>query len=896
MVEKGATVLSRNQLYRDLGTGVVLDVRGSQAKVEFRPTIFSDPPYITETKILDLSDLQVIKSPVERLRNGDYDKTWKFELKQRAAYLLVCNREGQLSNARTDLLPHQITVAYEVVSSPRRRFLIADDVGLGKTIEAGLVYYALSQRGQANRTLIITPAGLTIQWQEEMQDKFGEDFVVYNQDVSGPLAFRHNDKIIASIDTLKIDRPQQNNEKPSHKSLVLGAQDWDLIIFDEAHKLSAKTWSPGKIEKTQNYRLAEDLADHTKALLFLTATPHQGDDTKFQNLLRLLHESVIFDQWERESADAVHYTKLVLRNRKSKVTDARGKPLFKEIEIHPVPVALLNTGERSFHNALKRYLQEGYGYAEQDPLEPRRKAIGFVMTTFQKLAASSTNAIKQALTKRRDNLKQHVEKEAGWEEGEYDARCQGEAEERTASEASSPFLQVEQEIKWLDALIEKEVPEDGKAIELLKVVGSLPSRELVLIFTEYRATQAFLLDLLQREYGKDCAAQINGDMNLYEKRRSQIRFRDDPKVRFLVSTEAGGEGVNLQFCHIEINYDLPWNPFRLAQRYGRLYRYGQNEVVQVFNFENTDTIEEKVRNYLGQKTRTAAERLSELTGETVQEIEEGLLGLYEEYLDYDKIYRDGLAKKSIRPSRKAIDTAVKKAEEAYRLAYSSLFSRSTAPFNPERFKQEIRSPLTLRDVEEFVREFVRRHGRSFARTSQGYYEFILPPCLQEISDLRRRYTNVTFSRRRAIRHPHLEFMAMGHPFTDAAIRFCGHPEFGGEVARREVSDKSLANTRGIQFNFLVKRVKRTEEGEQVFFELEPAFFTPEGEVNLKAGRVALRKMGSQPTAEGDFGFAVELDVRKLAQEAREKVMSRFSGEAIWDEDVLLLGIAEVVFK
>jgi len=896
MVQKGDIVLSTNPLYRDLGAGVVLDVRGSQAKIEFRPTIFSDPPYITETKILDLSDLQVIKPPVERLRSGDFDETWKFELKQRAAYLLVCNREGQLSNARTDLLPHQITVAYEVVSSPRRRFLIADDVGLGKTIEAGLIYYALSQRGQANRTLIITPAGLTIQWQEEMQDKFGEEFVIYNRDVRGALAFRHNDKIIASIDTLKIDRPQQNNEKPSHKGLVLGAQDWDLIIFDEAHKLSAKTWSPGKIERTQNYRLAEDLADHTRALLFLTATPHQGDDSKFQNLLRLLHENVIFDQWERESPDAIHYTKLVLRNRKSKVTDARGKPLFKEIEVHPVPVALLDTGERSFHNAVKKYLQEGYGYAEQDPLEPHRQAIGFVMTTFQKLAASSTSAIKQALTKRRDNLKQGVEEKAGWEEGEYDARCQGEIEERAVGEESSPFLQAEQEIRWLDELIKKEVPEDGKAIELLKVVDSLPSRELVLIFTEYRATQTFLCNLLRSRYGEDCVVQINGDMNLYEKRRSQLRFRDDPRVRFLISTEAGGEGVNLQFCHIEINYDLPWNPFHLAQRYGRLYRYGQTEVVQVFNFENTDTIEEKVRNYLGQKTRTAAERLSELTGETVQEIEEGLLGLYEEYLDYDKIYRDGLAKKSIRPSQKAIDAAVKKAEDAYRLAYTSLFSKSTAPFNPERFKHEIQSPLTLKDVEEFVREFVRKHGRSFSRTPQGYYEFLLPSCLQGIPNLKRRYTKSTFSRRRAIRHPHLEFMALGHPFTDAAIRFCGHPEFGGEVARREVKDRGLAGTYGIQFNFLIKRIKRTEEGEQSFFELEPVFFTPDGQVNEKAGRIALRKMGSQPTSDSDFQFTINLDLSGLEQKARDEVMARFPEEAIWDEDVLLLNVAVVVFR
>lgn len=896
MIQKGAIVLSTNPLYRDLGTGVVLDVHGGQGKVEFRPTIFSDPPYITEIKILDLADLQVIPSPVERLQGADFDETWKFGLKQRAAYLLVCNREGQLSNARTELVPHQITIAHEVISSPHQRFLIADDVGLGKTIEAGLIYYALLQRGQANRTLIVTPAGLTLQWQEEMKEKFGVDFVVYREDIQGPLAFEHNNQVIASIDTLKLDRPQKNGQVPGHKSLVLAARDWDLIIFDEAHKLSARTWSPQKTERTHNYRLAEELRDHCRSMLLLTATPHQGEETKFQNLLKLLCEFVTFDQWERQSPDAVHYTKLVLRNRKSKVTDANGKPLFKEMEVHPVPVALLDTGERAFHKALESYLREGYGYAEQDPSEPHRKAIGFVMTTFQKLAASSTQAIRHALEKRRDNLKRGVEKEAGWEEGEYDARYQGETEERDVAERGSAFLQGELEIKWLNDLINKPVPEDGKAHELIKAIDSLPTKELVLIFTEYRHTQTFLRKVLEERYGKGRSVQINGDMKLYEKRRSQVRFREDPRVRFLVSTEAGGEGINLQFCHIEINYDLPWNPFRLAQRYGRLYRYGQNEVVLVFNFQNTDTIEEKVREYLGQKTRTAAESLSKITGETIQEIEEGLLGLFEEYLDYEKIYRDGLIKGSVKPSKKMIDSAVKKAQEAYHLAYDSLFSKSIAPFNPERFKNKIQSPLTLGHVEEFVREFVRRHGRNFNRDSKGYYEFLLPACLQEKKELKRRYENVTFSRKKALRYSHLEFPALGHPFTDEAIRYCGGPEFGGRCALREVEGPKLAGTRGVQFNFLVKRIKRTQEGEQVFFELVPVFLTPEGEVNKKAATAALRRMGMPSVDHTKFEFLQTLDVTTLEKKARDTVLERYTDETLWDEDVMMLNVAGVVFR
>jgi len=291
----GSWVLSTNPLHADNGVGVVQQIRGEQAKVEFRPTVFSRAPYLTESRILSVNELRLVKTPLERLRDGAFDEPWRFDLRTRAAHLLVCNREGQLSNARTDLLPHQISVAHRVVSSPRRRFLIADEVGLGKTIEAGMIVYALRQRGQARRVLIITGAGMTLQWQDEMEDKFGLTFAVYREDVDGPLAFDRFDYLVASVDTLKLDRPLKGGKREGHKTLVLGARDWDVIIFDEAHKLSAKTWSLQKTEKTLNYRLAEDLRDRCQALILLTGTPHQGDESKFQNLMSLLHENITFD-------------------------------------------------------------------------------------------------------------------------------------------------------------------------------------------------------------------------------------------------------------------------------------------------------------------------------------------------------------------------------------------------------------------------------------------------------------------------------------------------------------------------------------------------------------------------------------------------------------------------
>ena len=230
----GITVVSNNPLFKDLGVGYVQEIRGSRAKVEFRLTLFSTPPYLTESKIIDVDQLEVVKSPLDRMRAGELDDAWKFDLRQRAAHLLICNRDGQLSNARTDLLPHQITIAHRIVSSPRRRFLLAEEVGLGKTIETGIVIYALGQRGEAGRILIITPAGLTLQWQEEMKEKFDFNFAVYKEDVMGPLAFDHNDRIIASIDTLKLDQPLKKGQMPGHKTIVVGSRDWDLM-FVETH-------------------------------------------------------------------------------------------------------------------------------------------------------------------------------------------------------------------------------------------------------------------------------------------------------------------------------------------------------------------------------------------------------------------------------------------------------------------------------------------------------------------------------------------------------------------------------------------------------------------------------------------------------------------------------------
>jgi len=877
----------------ELGWGYVLRSRGKQVDVEFRPTIFDKPPYSVRVETLGQPEIQIIKTPLQRLLDGEFEDTWRFELKQRAAHLIICNRFGQLSNSLTDLMPHQIMVAHSVISSSKRRFLVADEVGLGKTIEAGLVIQVMLQQGLAKRVLIVPPGGLTIQWQEEMKEKFGLDFPIYGDEVKGIRAFNTHDLLIASLDTIKLDRPRKSGRLDGHKTLILESDPWDLIVFDEAHRLSAKAGAKKRVDKTLAFKLAEELQDRCDSLLLLTGTPHQGDQVKFELLMELVDENVSFVQKPKNPEKAVPYTQLVLRNQKSKVTDADGNPIFKDIVIKPVWVELKESGEKAFHEALKNYLRQGYGYADLDPNDKHRRAIGFVMVIFQKMAASSTAAIKQALTKRADKILSKKKKPVENPVLIGDERFAGEIEENSRDFYTDEFALIELEL--ILELLEMEVPEDGKIEELFNVIDAVskddPAKK-VLIFTEYRGTQDFLVEQLAARYGADCTTIIRGGMPLGEKIRSQKEFREDEDKRFLVSTEAGGEGINLQFAHILINYDMPWNPFRLAQRYGRLYRFGQKEVVQVFNFGYKDSVESLIREYLERKTRTAAETLTKITGEKVEDIEQSLLGIYEEHLDYEKIYREAMAKKDLKPSKAMIDEAVAKGQEAYRKGYEML--KNVGQFNPDRFRQFIRSPLDLSHVEEFVLEFISRKGPRLTRPRPGLYYFITPRVIRSDKGVQKKYTEVTFNRQQAMNEPRMEFLAMGHPLTDAAIRYSGGAEMGGFAATRQIMDHRYSGIEGVHFNFMVKRTQKTGDRDDIFFDLVPIFLKWDGTVVDGAGEVALEAWKARAIPQNKLVFHADR-LENLHRTASTLVREKYKGEEFWDDDIVCLNAAVTRF-
>jgi len=881
--------IKRPDALRKKGVGYIVEQRGNQVKLEFYPTVFSRPPYTTESKIALIEDAEVLKTPLELVKNREFDEPWRFDLKQKAAHLRIENRGGQLSNSRTDLLPHQIFTAHKIVSNSARRFLLADEVGLGKTIEAGLVFYALRQRGEAERTLIITPAGLARQWQEEMEDKFGVIFQVLNEDFldRNPRIWDMQNLAIASIDTLK---------RENHKKGLLECLRWQLIVFDEAHKLSAKAFGD-KVERTQNYRLALDLKDHTDSLLLLTATPHQGDESKFRNLLGLLSPNVVFSTDETTlPPGAISFKDIIIRNRKLDVADNQGMPVFKGKDTYPKKVEM-SKEEKIFHSALLHYLEEGYGLAEQDPLNPANRAIGFVMTTFQKLAASSTKAIMNALIKRRGNLQHAIQATA--QVTEYDARFEGEYEERkTEIEALKPFIK--DEIKLLDQLVNRAraVPDDVKAEELLEIIESA-NGEKILIFTEYIATQKYILNRLEAKFGLGTTAFIRGqDMDFYARKRNIAEFRDNPQVRFLVSTEAGGEGINLQFCHIIVNYDIPWNPMRLEQRVGRVYRYGQDKRVIVYNLQNAGTIEDKVRSYLEEKMDRAAKALSQVTGEDYEEIKSGLLGQIDETLDvsYDELYKKALRKGGLEWSKEQINHGIEKAKNAWSLAYNSLFKYDISRFNPNSYQSEVQSLFNVKDLQEFVERFIRNNRREIKRDDKGRLEFLTPEILRGF-ELKEKYIKVTFSREEATKStdPELEFVAFGHPLFEAIVETCGSYDFGGHAVMRAVSSKKFKGLRGIQFNFIVRRIQMTPRGEETTFQIFPIFIDSSYSYNASASLEALVEYSYTKPPEDSFEFVNAIDADKCYLTAREHLQELYGEQMPWEENLSLLNVAWLIF-
>lgn len=358
----------------DLGVGEVLRVAESGGVYQADVAFESRDGRRLETFPADR--LQAQADLWDRLAQNDFDPPLDFLLKQLAYQFPLANTGGELSNSRTALLPHQILLTHDVVAATRRRFLIADEVGLGKTIETGMILRELLARGEAERILVICPAGLIRNWQNELRDAFRLHFDVLGIDFTdaNPATWETHPRVIASIDTIK---------RKERLERVLASPRWELIVFDEAHHLSRTRYGK-KITATQNYRLAEALRGHTRDLLFLSATPHQGDAYQFWSLIQLLDDS-LFEDPEAMLDHRGLLNRVMIRRTKREVTDGEGKPIFMRRQVHTQKF-MMAARERAFYEKLTQYLQEGYGVAGlgEAKTTSRQRAVGFVMTTFQK--------------------------------------------------------------------------------------------------------------------------------------------------------------------------------------------------------------------------------------------------------------------------------------------------------------------------------------------------------------------------------------------------------------------------------------------------------------------------------------------------------------------------------
>jgi len=507
-------------------------------------------------------------------------------------------------------LPHQIRALSRAISGDRVRYLLADEVGLGKTIEAGLIMKELKLRGLVKRTLVVAPKGLVTQWVAEMKTHFNEefqliipgDFSVYKRILPEKNIWQAYDQIVCPIDSVKPTdgrrgwSKEQIAEYNRERFEDLISAGWDLIIVDEAHRLG------GSSDQVARYKLGRALSEAAPYLLLLTATPHQGKTESFYRLISLLDSSAFPDP---ESIKKERVKPYVIRTEKRQAIDAKGNPLFKprRTMLEPVSWTERHREQRLLYNAVTEYVREGYNQA----LKEKKTYIGFLMILFQRLVTSSTRAIRTTLERRLEVLQVPDEQLSLFpllSEEEW-ADLDGQQLVDTFINARLKALKNERaEVKLLLETAKRTELRgpDAKAEALLDWIYKLQQEEgdpelKIIVFTEFVPTQEMLYEFLtERGFSVVC---LNGSMTMEERQKVQVAFSRD--TRILISTDAGGEGLNLQFCHVVINYDIPWNPMRLEQRIGRVDRIGQTHIVRAINFVLQGTVEHRVREVLEEK-------------------------------------------------------------------------------------------------------------------------------------------------------------------------------------------------------------------------------------------------------------------------------------------------------
>jgi len=717
-----------------------------------------------------------------------------------------------------DPLPHQITGVYgEMLSRQPLRFLLADDPGAGKTIMAGLLIKELIARGDLHRCMIVCPGMLVEQWQDELDTKFHLPFEILTNDKLESARtgnwFAENPLVICRLDKLSRDEDVQAK---------LEATDWDLIVCDEAHKMSASFFS-GEVKETKRYKLGRLLSRLTRHFLLMTATPHNGKEEDFQLFMAMLDG----DRFEGRFRDGVHVTDvsdMMRRLVKEQLLKFDGRPLFPERLAYAVNYKL-SDAEAQLYERVTTYVREEFNRADALENEGRKGTIGFALTILQRRLASSPEAIYQSLKRRRERLEKRLREEklmkrgadAGLTRAELSAaRLQPEpipaltvddledlddapgaeieqTEEQVVDQASAArtIAELETEIAMLQnlealALRVRRSGTDRKWDELSKVLdesqamcGSEGHNWKLVIFSEHRDTLTYLQERISGRIGAAKVVVIHGGMGREERKKAQEAFTQDKDVQVLIATDAAGEGINLQRAHLMVNYDLPWNPNRIEQRFGRIHRIGQTEVCHLWNLIAEETREGDVFKRLFEKLeeqrKTLGPGVFDILGKLFRDIP--LRQLLIDAIRYGDQPEVRARLHQIVDNLADREHCVELLEERA-LSRESMDAASVRRIREDMERAEARR-LQPHFIEDFFLEALRLLGGTVHERETRRYEITHVPGVIRNRDrligtrepLLPRYERITFEKELISVHgkPLAAFVCPGHPLLDATI-------------------------------------------------------------------------------------------------------------------------------
>lgn len=909
-------------MVRRVSTGEIGVIQGMTTAHPPRWQVFLNERVLTVAE----GDLRphVLDDPRSRIEGGRLGTARQFALAVTARrYELeqLTNDLVSLGESRVDLKPHQVSVVHRVVSDYPHRYLLCDEVGLGKTIEAGLVLKELRARGGAARCIAIVPPNLVRQWQFELKSKFNEVFSILNSDTVRYLKssqgyegnpFEKFDSVIVSSGWIA--------GEPWSK--LMAEVPWDMVIVDEAHHARVRI-SGNKREETRLYRAVRAVvspdAFSKRAALFLTATPMQLDSKELYSLVELLDPALFptVQHFERHRANVPGLSRLVhdltlhgfpppgedpdeVIDRVAGWLDRDADEIASELTAGEQSVARVCEDLASHHllsevlirnrkkiiggfmprqahrwevdptreelealNAVEEYVREGFARADRT----HDMAVGFVMVIFQKLMASSIQALRVSLDRRRQRLENNAAKPAlgkrraalieDIEEGlDRDEFVAGLLDEVSAADAEEAH-ELARLVELLDAL-----PTDSKGDVLVEQLTELAKQEpapKVLLFTEFRETQEYLRGRLE-SMGWDVNL-FHGQLKPESKDASVDAFRSAAGPSILLSTEAGGEGRNFQFCHLLVNYDLPWNPMRVEQRIGRVDRIGQTETVQVFNFWVKGTIEERVLNVLEQRINVFEETVGGL---------DPILGDTER--DLVKILRLGGEERELALAQ--YEEQVERRMRNARSADEKLrdFIMETKSYTREIAEQLVAgaSPISPADQERFVTRLLADVNTHLSKNADGTYEITFhEPFVSDYPQHSKERRRRTVAMRPDVRpdSEHVEYLAIGNAVVDDLIARATSSSYKGGAAAFEIED--VAGVKAGEGWLVVHELG--VPGLKEARELMALFVRDGGDLDVAAGSALLDRAATFPNDRAvsptDFGLD-DLDTAIAAAEAR----------------------------